>query len=632
MADPIVLTKHKPMRTSHSLNASVFYKRNCTSFNYELPPNLTLIKERCQQLLLASVIGLIIFCSNASAQSIESGRKLTPIISLLLLSDTNSGATMPLEDASRFLIQATFGPTYNDISQLSNNSFEGWLNTQFNMPITTTVGFTESQNWVSNYPLIISGSANSSLLNVMLNARDQLRQRMAYALSQIFVVSRDVSNGIDERPLYYLDYYDMLLKNGFGNYRDLLEKVTKNNVMGFYLTMRLNAPADTQVGPVLHPSSFYVTSPDENYAREVMQLFSVGLVKLNIDGTPVIENGQVVPSYTQETIENFARVFTGWNYQSGQTPASSSFFNLGIPSNTNPMIAFDAFHDKGAKTLLNGAILAANQSAEKDLDDALDNIFNHPNVGPFIGKLLIQHFVTSNPTPAYVERVARVFNDNGHGIRGDLKAVLTAILLDNEARNGHETLPEIFGKFKEPFIRQLALWRGLDARRKTSNNNMFSAYDDVFLRRFKQFPLRARSVFNFYQADFSPAGPISDANLVAPVSQLIDSESVVSIATTHEEYIQRHHDNAGNSFATSSTNLLFDTGPLQTLVPNNLLNPEDLIERLNLILLGGAMTDEMRQILLDVHDPSLYLVEDKWEVVIDLANIIMVSPQFMIQR
>ncbi len=577
----------------------------------------------------------LLICTAASAQaqtppSLDAAR-ITPIINFLLLEESTLGGTTEPEEASRFLIQSTFGPRYSDIVQLSNSSYERWLDSQFSLPITKTVDFTESQNWVSNYPLIISGAGNSALANVMLNAPDQLRQRMAYALSQIFVVSREVNNGMNERPLYYLDYYDLLLENAFGNYRDLLEKVTKNSVMGFYLTLNLNAPAGTQVGPPAHPGSFFVSSPDENYAREVLQLFSIGLVKLNLDGTPELDNGKTIPSYTQETVENFARVFTGWNYQSGDTPQTSGFFNLGIPSHTKPMISFDAFHDMGPKVLLNNTAIDANQTAEQDLADALDNIFNHPNVGPFIGKLLIQHFVTSNPSPDYVARVATVFNDNGSGIRGDLKAVISAILLDTEARNGHKTMPNQFGKFKEPFIRQLALWRGLEARRRTNNNNLFSAYDGIFFSRLKQFPLRAQSVFNFYQPDFSPAGPLSDANMLAPESQLIDTESVVSIATTHEEYLQRHHDNAGNSFASSSTNLLFNTQSFEALI-TDIQQPEELIERLNLIFLGGSMSDEMREILLEVHDPSLYLVEDKWRVVIDLANMIILSPQFMIQK
>lgn len=587
--------------------------------------------------LTSSVLTLtMMFSPPTHAQSTSSkASKLTPVLMLLLDSNVDGEEKMALEDASRFLIQTTFGPTYDDISRLSNSSFKRWIDQQINLPPTRTTDYAISHNWVYNYPddlRDIAGSTESSILNVMLEAPDQLRQRMAYTLSQIFVVSRKVNNGMNERPFYYLDYYDLLLENAFGNYRDLLEKVTKNAVMAYYLNVNLNAPPNTQVGPLSHPASFFVKSSDENYAREVMQLFSIGLVKLNIDGTPVMVNGETVPTYTQKTIENMARVFTGWNYQSGSTPANSSFFNLGVPRHTKPMISFDNFHDQKPKTLLNGVTLPANQSAEKDLDDALDNIFNHPNVGPFIGKRLIQHFVTSNPTPSYVTRVAKVFNNNGRGIRGDLNAVIRAVLLDTEARNGHKTLPKQFGKFKEPFIRQTALWRGLSARRRTENNNLFSPYDEAFLRRFKQAPLRANSVFNFYQPDFSPSGSLKEAGLLAPESQLIDSESVVSIATVFEEYLQRHHVNSGNSFATQTTILLFNTAPLHSLVPNDLRNPEELIERLNLVFLGGAMSDEMRQILLNVHDPSVYLAQEKWQVVIDLANIIMLSPQYMIQK
>ena len=593
-----------------------------------LPRKNRLLKSK----VMCLCFSFLSFVFTASISNAQQQNKITPIINFLLFSDTAPGQQTSLEDASRFLIQSTFGPSYDDIAKLSNSSIESWINQQFRLPQTKTVEYAESQNWVTNYPLIVSGSARSSLLNVMLTAPDQLRQRMAYALSQIFVVSLDVNNGISERPLFYLDYYDLLGENAFGNYRDLLEKVTKNSVMAYYLTLNLNAPAGTQVGPVNHPGSFFVSSPDENYAREVLQLFSIGLVELNIDGTPVMDGEEPVASYTQETVENFARVFTGWNYQAGETPETSSFFNLGIPQDTKPMIAFDEFHDKGEKTLLNNVTLRANQSAEKDLDDALDNIFNHPNVGPFISKLLIQHFVTSNPSPSYVARVARIFNNNGEGVRGDLKAVVSAILLDTEARNGHKTQPNTFGKFKEPFIRQTALWRGLHARRRTSNNNLFDSYDDIFFDRLRQFPMHARSVFNFYQADFSPSGPLNESSLLAPESQLIDNESAVTIASTYEEYIHRHHDNAGNSFAQSSDDLLIDTSSLETLVPNNLRNPEELIERLNIVFLAGTMSDDMRQTLLEVHDPSVYLVEHPWEIAIDLANIVLLSPQFMIQK
>ncbi len=583
------------------------------------------------RLKLCLIFTASLLCSSLANAQTDQAKRLLPVLSLLLLED--SEPTMSMADASRFLTQTTFGPSYSDIVSLSNSSFESWLNRQYTLPITSMVDYTEAQGWVTNYPLILAGSANSTMLNVMLTAPDQLRQRVAYALGQIFVVSRDVSNGIHERPVFYLDYHDMLAEHAFGNYRELLERVTLNDVMGFYLTMRLNAPANTQVGPVNHPAAFFVTSPDENYAREIMQLFSIGLVELNLDGTPKLQDGKPIPSYTQDTVENLARVFTGWNYQSVN---STNFFNLGVPSDTRPMRSWNEFHDVAPKTLLNGVTLPANQTAVQDLNLALDNIFNHPNVGPFIGKLLIQHLVTSNPTPEYVARVATTFNDNGNGVRGDLKAVINAILLDPEARNGHVTLPNQFGKFKEPWIRQMALWRGMEARRKVTNRNFFSAYYDIFIDRLQQRPQWAPSVFNFYQQDFVPSMLFRDNNMVAPVAQLMDTESVINIASTLEEFIQRHHDDAGNDFATSPTAYLLNTAPWQRLIPDDLSSVDELIERLNIVFLAGSMSDEMRDVLRSVHasvDPnSSYATQSKAQMVIDLLNIVILSPQFAVQK
>lgn len=597
---------------------------NQENTSHVLPPSFGLLKTIF--LLAPTLFFLFAICQTSQANEDKAARSLAPIISLLL--DANTQENISQAEAARFLTQATFGPTYADIVRLSqSSSYQNWLNQQYVMPTTKTVDYAGSQNWVSNYPLIIAGAYNSSMLNVMLNAPDQLRQRVAYALSQIFVVSLDVNNGIAERPLFYLDYYDLLAEHAFGNYRDLLEAVTLNDVMGFYLTMRLNAPANTQVGPVNHPAAFFVTSPDENYAREIMQLFSIGLVELNVDGTPKLQNGEPIPSYTQDTVENLARVFTGWNYKSD---TSNSFFNLGIPSDTRPMVSFDGFHDKGSKRLLRGLVTPPNRSARQDLEVALDNIFDHPNVGPFISKLLIQHLVTSNPTPEYVARVARIFNDNGRGVRGDLKAVVNTILLDIESRNGHQSLPNLFGKYKEPFIKQLAIWRGMNARRRL-NRNLFTPYDDIFLDRLGQFPLRAKSVFNFYQPDFS-SGIFRERALVSPVGQLLDTQSLIAITSSHEEYIQRHHDNAENDFANSTTDLLLDTSVWEALIPDDLSSVDDLIDRLDLVFMAGNMSDEMRDILKSVHSGAEYQVTDKWRIVIDLLNIIALSPQYAIQK
>jgi len=526
----------------------------------------------------------------------------------------------PLE-ASRFLIQATFGPSFEKINSLTNTTYVEWINQQMQLPPTRAVEYAESQGWV-DFPLLSNSlGRDSAFLNLHINAEDQLRQRMAYALSQIFVVSNQSGIAIEERPLFFLDYYDILVDNAFGNYRELLERVTLNDVMGSYLNTMLNRKRDVSVG---------VLRPDENYAREVMQLFSIGLFELNIDGTLKLNaEGNPIPTYGLNTIENFARVFTGWNYQSD---TATEFYNLGLPPDTRPMRSWDEFHDMGEKTLLNGTVLPAGQTAVQDLEQALDNLFEHPNVGPFIGKQLIQRFVSSNPSPEYVARIARVFNDNGSGVRGDLGAVLKAILLDDEARNGYITMPNRFGKFKEPYIRLIALWRAFDAQRIDSNN-IFSSYVKAFLRRLKQFPLESPTVFNFYQNDFSPSGELSQANLLAPEIQLLDSESVVSMATAFYEFtIRQHNETPQNQVLGGGATIQLQTQAFQELVSQDLMDREDLVDRLDLLLLAGSMPDEMRDILLGVHSQADYTVQEKWEIVIDLTNIIVQSPYYHLQR
>lgn len=558
-----------------------------------------------------------------------------PAIYLLLLDDSNPNALAPSTaespaDAARFLMQATFGPSYSEIMQLNGDKFDSWLQSQFSSPQTSMVEYSENSGWIGNNNVSVSGASRASLLNVMLEADDQLRQRVTYALSQIFVVSRDFNDGITERSVYFLDYYDLLGEHAFGNYRELLEAISKNDVMGRYLSFALNAKAGSELGPF--DRRYTVISPDENYAREILQLFSIGLVQLNIDGTPVRDAlGNTVPTYTQATIENFARVFTGWNLDFSAT-GRLGFNNLGIPPNTDPLKSWDEYHDVGPKTLLNNAQIPGNLTAEQDLDRALDNIFNHTNVGPFISYRLIQHLVTSNPTPEYVERVANIFNDNGSGVRGDLKAVVRAILLDVEARNGHIDLPDTFGKLKEPFVRQVALWRGLEASRRTNNNLLWSAYHRTFLARHRQFPLEAPSVFNFFQPDFSPPGPLAELGLLAPEGQLIDLESAIGIATSYEEYLQRWHVDSGNSFASSTTSVLIDYNKLAPLVPDDLRNPVDLVERVNLVFLAGAMSNQMKAVLLAMHNGPDYLPASKVAVVEDIVTTVIQSPQFWVQQ
>ncbi len=335
--------------------------------------------------------------------------------------------TVYSSDAARLLDQAAFGPTDAAVAALQQQGVAAWIDDQLATPATAyaPIDYIDANSAVgcpTGSPSTC-GRDNYTPFPVQLQfyrhaltGPDQLRQRVALAYSQIFVIS-----GIDIRPAYGVrNYQQMLLDNAFVNYRQLLERITLHPAMGDYLDMvNNNKPTST-------------VEANENYAREVLQLFSIGLSKLNPDGTTVNDaNGVAMPSYDQTVVQGFARAFTGWTY--APLPNATSKWTNPVNYGAD-MVAFDAHHDTAAKTLLNGKTIPAGQTAAKDLSDALDAIVAHPNVGPFIGRQLIQALVTSNPTPAYVARIAAVFDDNGSGVRGDMKAVIRAILLDREAR------------------------------------------------------------------------------------------------------------------------------------------------------------------------------------------------------
>lgn len=284
--------------------------------------------------------------------------------------------------------------------------------------------------------------------SAVIRGNDPLRERMALALSEILVVS-DQSAAIQVSSQTVPAYHDLLARNAFGNFRSLLEQITLSPAMGLYLNMLRSDRPDPLLG----------THADQNYAREIMQLFTVGLVRLNLDGSVQKDAaGNGLPTYSQTDVENLARVFTGWgSAPTTHTGAEAWTYDTNV---LLPMVAYEAHHDSGSKTLLGGVTVPAGDTAAADLKIALDALFRHPNVGPFLGRQLIQCLVTSNPSPAYVQRVAAAFNDNGGGVRGDLQAVLKAILTDPEA----VTPPAgSAGKLREPLLRLAHLWLAFDA-------------------------------------------------------------------------------------------------------------------------------------------------------------------------
>ncbi len=394
----------------------------------------------------------------------------------------------------QFLNQATFGVTEAEGQSVIDLGFEAWIDRQMQQPASLQLPHLRSLPRPQVVAQLQGDRIDVWFRNVLWGP-DQLRQRVAFALSEILVVSQ--VGALQQAPYSLAGYYDTLAQNAFGNFRDLIEVITLHPAMGVYLSMLGNQRPD--------PSRNI--RPDENYARELMQLFTLGLVDLETNGTEKLDaQGDPISTYSEEVIEGFAHVYTGWTY------AGAANFNQARRNDTNqtvPMQLYPSFHDTGPKTLLNGVTLPPGQTGVQDLQDALDNIFAHANVGPFIATRLIERLVTSNPSPEYVARVATMFNDNGDGVRGDLGAVVKAIFLDAEARSTATSTTS--GKLKEPLLRLTQLWRVYNAR---SANGEYRVRSPSAI--FGQGPLQSPSVFNFFSPFYAPPGEIRDAGLVAP--------------------------------------------------------------------------------------------------------------------
>ena len=485
---------------------------------------------------------------------------------------------MSTQAAFRFLRQATWGPTSADVAHIQQVGFKTYIEEQFAAPLSPIPDAPVD----ANNNLLMGPVQQQFFLNAV-NGEDQLRQRMMFALNQIWVVS-DVKIAQAQAMVVYLR---TLQQDAFANYHDVMYDITLNPAMGHYLDMVNNDKGNPATGH----------SANENYAREVMQLFTIGVNELNPDGTLKLDtSGQPIPAYTQDTIEGFASVFTGWTYAPlpGKNPASHN------PANwASPMVAVQANHDTFSKSLLNGVSLPAGQTAELDLAQGLQNIFQHPNVGPFIGKQLIQHFVTSNPSPAYVQRVANVFADNGQGVRGDLKAVIEAILLDQEARSGDDgTLDALEGHLTEPVLFFNALLRELNA--KIVLNNALPGQGSA-LQQNIYFP---PTVFNYY----APSYAIGDTGVNAPEFQLLSSSTAMQRANFVNALI----------FGTVGGITLDLTG-YQTLAAN----PGQMVDAMNTALMGGTMSTTMRSTILTAVNAAttpkakaqaaLYLIASSWQ-------------------
>ena len=551
---------------------------------------------------------------NASSVSVKLADALTYTPSEYAFNVTatdNEGATtvktinffarnsMDAFSAARLLHQGSMGPTLVEIQNAQGQSELQWLDAQLALPINYHRDYMVFTNDDEDFRYI---SRIDAWWKAVMQSDDQLRQRVAFALSEILVVS-DLNNDLRSQPEGMVTYYDLLLTHAFGNFRDLLEAVTLSPIMGTYLSHLGNEKADDALN----------IRPDENYAREVMQLFTIGLDELNQDGTAKLDaNGNTIATYGQAEIEGFARVFTGWTF------AGSETFKRKSRDYVAPMQAFEEYHSQKQKTLLNGDVIPQGYSAQESLQLALDNLFNHQNVAPFISKQLIQRLITSNPTPQYVERIASVFNDNGEGVRGDLAAVVKAIYLDDEARHYGSVL-SYQGKIKEPLLKTVQFWRNLNARSPEGFYKTWNLVD-----RYGQGPMQSSSVFNFFRPDYQPAQLRADA-LVAPELQIAGDATLIGTMNEHFADLvwstaEAHTDLNPNGIYVYIIN---DMNTLQ----NNGINY--LLEQYNVLYFAGSMSSDTRQVLLDL---DAYFDDEQYrERVSYLLYMIAISPEFNLQ-
>jgi len=508
-------------------------------------------------------------------------------------------ATTPAE-ASRFLSQATLGADWEEIHRTAAIGYDAWLDEQFARPI----GWHEPELdlRVRMGLELDSEHRRWSWWRQVMSGPDPLRQRVALALSEIFVVS-DNQDAVATSPLGAASYYDMLLRNAFGNYRDLLRDVSLHPIMGAYLSHLRNVKSDPRIGRF----------PDENYAREIMQLFSIGLYRLKPDGTLLKDGlGRPIPTYDNDDITELAKVFTGLSFAS-----PDGDFWEGVEVWTEPMRMYEGYHEPGAKHLLLGKYLPPGQTGMADVNAAIDNLFRHPNVGPFISRRLIQRLITSNPPPAYVERVAAVFADDGAGVRGNLKAVVRAILLDPEARRSPVGSEIGRGMLRESFLRRVHLARAFDAANLASSWPIGDGGAPVD---FGQRPLSSPTVFNFFLPDYQPTGEIADAGLYAPEFQIITA--VTAITSANE--LRSQVNGVMNSDPESALEVRLDLHDEIAIAGD----VRALIDRLDLLLMADTMSGPMKEILVQAvsrrNDP-----EERARLAIALISI---SPEYAVAK
>lgn len=595
-------------------------------------------------------------------------------------------------EATRFLLRAGFGARPGEAAALMQQGYDSWITVQMAAPVSLQRPAVEAA--IAADPSL--GARNNLYhrrtrvdfwFRTQLDAPDVLRQKVAYALSQILVVSDAPGSPLDGEVQTVAEYNDLLLRHAFGSYEELLRAVTRSPAMGLYLSHLRNSKTDwSYTDGLLSPSPL---SPDENYAREIMQLFSIGLIERRLDFTPRPgPDGQPIETYDQALIGSIARVFTGLSYTCTGTailggieiprncgcvgincnfatqryvqrpPNSPVGIALMHPDRYAPMVCYPRYADTGRsatgadgyavlpaphdrKELLAGITIGPSpvachaatpaqdrQSCLDYCDDQVDTVVaslaGHPNVAPFVARQLIQRLVTSNPSRGYIRRVARVFENDGSGVRGNLGAVVRAVLMDAEAMN-NQPGPE-FGKLREPMLRLLAVWRAFGAVPGSSGAVGLIEPQRAYLQR----PLGANSVFNFYEPDYQPSGDFADRGLYSPELQIVSETSVV---TASDDLWTRLW--AGYSINGPNVTNFSAPGGLAHIPPARLeslpTQPAALVNALNQRLMAGRMSPHMRQLLIDLAAGPMAATDQRRKA-LNLIHLIAISPEFAVQH
>ena len=567
----------------------------------------------------------------------ENSNGQLPATSVLGDGEPASRAATTEREAARFLLQAQFSASTEDIAALRATTYANWLEGQFSARASANLSGWEWLNrrgyadinkdtayYDNSYP------ADYMIWYQLMKSSDGLRKRVALALSEICVVSL---TGVDIswRSHAMAWYWDQLVTNAFGNYRSVLQDVTLNAAMGYYLNTRGNQKENPATG----------RQPDENYAREVMQLMSIGLFELNADGSPKRDSaGKTIDSYTLNDVSNLARIFTGYDYdQTQNTPTTVAGSTRTVPSTTYtrlPMALTASRHSTLASTFL-GTSVPANTPGPAALKIALDALFNHPNVGPFIGKQLIQRLVTSNPSPAYVARVKAAFNNNGADVRGDMQAVIRAVLLDDEARSPAGLTAPSFGKLREPMLRFVQWGRtfGLESAKGSWKIGDLSDPGS----RLGQSPLRSPSVFNFFRPGYvPPSTALAATGAVAPEFQLVNESSVGGYLNYMQGVIRNglyvNAPELPNNASTSGNG--YDIKPSYARELALVADPDALVVHINLLLCAGQLSSANTQLIANALKATPLTATSTDNAKIDRVAaaifLVMASAEYLIQK